>query len=148
MTMHFIAALKIPSLQTTKDELCKAQNGAVDSNNTITEEVDDEDENDVNTNMDIEATGLEAAAKDTSSTSFQAGNIIGKIMAFISQLWLSGENIHDYLKKICISCGCPPLEIKVWVHTWGSLSDCFCDILIQRKVFKLLDTNNMTSNYR
>ena len=93
MTMHFIAALKIPSLQTTKDELCKAQNGAVDSNNTITEEVDDEDENDVNTNMDIEATGLEAAAKDTSSTSFQAGNIIGKI-------WLSGENIHDYLKKI------------------------------------------------
>ena len=117
MAMHFIAAIKIPSLRTTKDELCKAQNGAVNSNNTITEEVDDEDENDVNTNMDIEATGLEATAKDTSSTSFQVGNIIGKIMAFISQLQLLGENICDYLKKICISRGCPPLEIKVWVHT-------------------------------
>ena len=117
MATHFIATLKIPSLQTTKYELLKAQNVAIDSNNTITEEVNDEDENDVGTNMDIEATGLEATAKDTSSTSFQAGNIIGKIMAFISQLWLSGENIHNYLRKICISCGCPPLKIKVWVHT-------------------------------
>ena len=115
----------------------------VDNNNSnaIDDADDEEDENDsesfdVDTSMDVEATGHEAAAiKDTAVTSFRPGDIVGKIMAFIAQLQSSSENICDYLKKICISRGCPPLEIKVWVRTrWGSLSDCFVVILGQRKV--------------
>lgn len=154
MATHFIAALKIPSLRTTKGELRKAQNGTVlVDNDVITDDVDvGDDENDVDTNMDVEATGLEAAAMDTASTSFRAGDIVGKIMAFISQLRLSGENIRDYLKKICISRGCPPLEIKVWVRTrWGSLSDCFRVILSQRRVCQIQLNYYliiMTWNYR
>jgi hypothetical protein len=141
MASHFIAALKIPSLRTTKGELRKARDGTsmVDNNNATDDADEDEDENesfDVDTSMDVEATGHEAAAiKDTSVTSFRPGDIVGKIMAFINQLRSSSENIRDYLKKICISRGCPPLEIKVWVRTrWGSLSDCFHVILGQRKV--------------
>jgi hypothetical protein len=134
MATHFIAALKIPSLRMMKSDLRKAQNnndGAMDSDDVN----DDEDENDVDTRMDVEAIGLEAADKDTSLTAFRPGDIVGKIMAFISQLRLSGENIRDYLKKISISRGCPPLEIKIWVRTrWGSLSDCFRVILSQKKV--------------
>lgn len=137
MATHFIAALKIPSLLMTKEELRKGQNStvAIDNNDAMDDSNDDEDENDVDTSMDVEATGHEAAAKDTSTTSFRPGDVVGKIMAFISQLRSSGENVRDYLKKICISRGCPPLEIKVWVRTrWGSLSDCFRVILSQRKV--------------
>jgi hypothetical protein len=132
MASHFIAAIKIPSLRKTKGVLHNAQDGTDDVN-------DDEDENDVDTSMDVEAMGDEAAVKDTS---FQPGDVIGKIMAFISQLRLSGENIRDYLKKICISRGCPPLEIKIWVRNrWGSLSDCFRVILSQQKVCKIYYTS-------
>ena len=137
MATHFIAALKIPSLRMMKSDLRNAQNGTVmvDNDSAMNDVNDDEDENDVDTRMDVEAIGLEAADKDSSPTSFRPGDIVGKIMAFISQLRLSGENIRDYLKKICISRGCPPLEIKVWVRTrWGSLSDHFRVILSQKKV--------------
>ena len=131
MATHFIAALKIPSLRMTRGELRRGQNGdAMDVDNDNDDE--SEDENDVDTSMDVEATGNEAGLKDTS---FRPGDVVGKVMAFISQLRLSGENIRDYLKKISISRGCPPLEIKLWVRTrWGSLSDCFRVILSQRKV--------------
>ena len=138
MATHFIAALKIPSLRMTKGELRKAHDStAMADNNDAMDDIDeDEDENDVDTNMDVEATGHEAVAiKDISVTSFKPGDVVGKIMAFISQLRSSSEIVRDYLKKICISRGCPPLEIKVWVRTrWGSLSDCFHVILNQRKV--------------
>ena len=128
MATHFISALKIPSLRTTKGELRKAQNDMDDVD-------DEEDENDVDTSMDVEAVGREATAQDINLTSFRPGDVVGKIMAFISQLRLSGENIRDYLKTICISRGCPPLDIKIWVRTrWGSLSDCFRVILSQQKV--------------
>jgi hypothetical protein len=131
MATHFIAALKIPSLRMTKGELRKGQNSdAMDDNDDELE-----DENDVDTRMDVEGTGHEAGLKDTS---FQPGDVVGKVMAFISQLRVSGENIRDYLKKISISRGCPPLEIKLWVRTrWGSLSDCFRVILSQKKVCQI-----------
>ena len=67
MATHFIAALKIPSLRTMKSDFRKAQNdndGAMDNAN------DDEDKNDVDTRMDVEAVGLEATDKDTSPTTF------------------------------------------------------------------------------
>jgi hypothetical protein len=148
MASHFIAALKIPSLQTTKGELRKARDGAAtvnNNNNAMDIADDDEDESesfDVDTNMDVEASGHEAAAiKETSVTSFQPSDIVGKIMAFISQLRSSSESIREYLKKICISRGCPPLEIKIWVRTrWGSLSDCFYVILSQKKVCQVYYT--------
>ena len=115
MATHFIAALKIPSLRKTKGDLRKAQDSTANADDDAMDDVEeDEDENDVDTNVDVEATGHEVAAiKDTAVTSFLPGDVVGKIMAFISQLRSSSENVRDYLKKICISRGCPPLEIKV-----------------------------------
>ena len=141
MATHFIAALKIPSLRTMKGDLHKAQDDPVDNNlNAINDVDEEEDDNDVDTNMNVEATGHEAAAiRGKNITSFRPGDVVGKIMALISQLRSSSENVCDYLKKICISRGCPPLEIKLWVRTrWGSLSDCFRVILSLQKVWQVL----------
>ena len=86
------------------------------------------------------------AMKELLITEFEAGDVVGKLMAFINQLWQCGEDTRDYLKELCVSNNCPPLEIQLWVHTrWGSLSNCFSVILAQQKVclfLKLLDESS------
>ena len=139
MACHFISALNIPSLQNVKRKL---HVGAAEDNVTNDDaEGENNDTNnnnyfDIDTSMDVEASEHDTAVIEAASTtSFKPGDVVGKIMAFIAQLRLSSEDTREYLKKICLARGCPPLEVKIWVRgRWGSLSDCFRVILSQQKV--------------
>ena len=95
-----------------------------------------EDNFDVDVSMDIEASTNDAEAIQMLIViDFDPGDVIGKLMAFISQLQQCSEDTRDYLKHLAISYGCPPLEIKIWVHTrWRSLSNCFHIVLLLQKV--------------
>ena len=125
---HFVAALNISGLQ----KAWKQVHGAANS-----EETDEYDEEfDVDTSPEIEASAGDIEAVQVASvTDFEAGDVLGKVMAFIAQLRLCSEDTHYYLKEFAVGNGCLPLEIKLWVHTWwGSLSDCLRTILELRKV--------------
>jgi hypothetical protein len=72
---------------------------------------------------------------EASLTNFNAGDVVGKLMALIAQLRACGEDTRDYLKKLGKMQGCPEWEIKLWIRTrWGSLSDCFRVVLTLQKV--------------
>ena len=89
-------ALGIPSLSKTKQQ--------IDLN--------------VDVSMDIEALTDDAEAIQMSTvTDFDAGNVVGKLMVFIAQLWQCSEDTRKYLKCLAVSYNCPPLKIKIWVHT-------------------------------
>ena len=121
MATHFIKTLGITLLLKTKQKI--------------------NIENDFNIDvlMDIEASTNDAEAiLMLMVIDFDAGDIVGKLMAFIAQLWQCSEDTRSYLARLALSYGCPPLEIKIWVYTqWGSLSDCFTVILVLQKVFFL-----------
>lgn len=126
MATHFIKALGIPSLLKAKHQT-----------NIGDESVDELADNfDVDVSMDIEASTDDAEAIEMSTvTDFDAGDVVGKLMAFIAQLRQCSEDTRKYLEHLAVSYGCPPLEIKIWVRTrWGSLSDCFRVVLILQKV--------------
>ena len=68
-------------------------------------------------------------------TAFEAGDVVGKLMAFIAQLCACSNDVQEYLLQIATSLGCLSWEIKLWVRThWGSLSDCFRTVLAIQKV--------------
>ena len=100
MATHFIKVLGIPSLSRTKQQL------------------DIDDDFDVDVSMDIEASTNDAEAIEMSMvTVLDAGDTVGKLMVFISQLWQCSKDTRSYLSHLASSYGCPPLEIKIWVHT-------------------------------
>ncbi|KAF9455546.1 hypothetical protein BDZ94DRAFT_662561 [Collybia nuda] len=116
---HFVKALGIPKLLKSKQRLHAT--GAMESSD---DESDDEDDFDINISMDIDADDYETEA--LTITDYDAGDVVGKLMAFINQLRGSSEGTRDFLKTCCIRNGSKPLELKLWVRTrWGSLSDCF-----------------------
>jgi len=81
--------------------------------------------------MAIEATpdDIEAMLGMT-ITDFKAGDVVGKLMAFINQLRASSEPTRDFLKHLCHTNECKPRDLKLWVRSrWGSLSDCFKVVL-------------------
>lgn len=142
MASHFVAALGIKGLGKTKKKLHGGSSGTDRPTETYETASSDEDcdefdeEFDVDMNMDIEASAEDTEAmREALLTTFDAGDVIGKLMAFIAQLRCSNEGTRDYLAQICASLGCASLEIKLWVKTrWGSLSNCFETVLVLQKV--------------
>ena len=133
MAAHFIKKLNIQGLQSTKRVL--SQNNSTTLQNG--ENLDDEYGKgfDVETCMEAEASPTKAdAILEAYSTDFVAGDTVGKLMAFISQIRASSEVTRVYLCELCQSNNCPTWEIKLWICTcWGSLSDCFHVVLgVQR----------------
>jgi len=124
MAAHFVAALDIPALQKTKQKIHTPSHDKYD------------EEFDVETSTEVEASSEDVAAcKAAMVTDFTAGDMVGKLMAFIAQLRLCGEDTRDYLKQLATAQGCPSWDIKLWVRTqWGSLSDCFRVMLALQKV--------------
>ena len=60
---------------------------------------------------------------------------LGKVLAFVNQICLCGEDTQKYLTILCTTNGCKPLKIKLWVRThWGSVADCFGRVLELCKV--------------
>ena len=133
MASHFIKALGVPLLHTSKAQIHCNPNDKNSENKELDENFD------VNTCMEAELSvnnidSIEALMM----TDFNAGDVVGKLMAFLSQLWACGEDVCDFLKCISVSMSCPSWDIKLWICTcWGSLSDCFHVVLIQQKVCAL-----------
>jgi len=131
MACHFVKALNIPGLQKARQQV---HDTATHDNS---EGVNEYDENlIVDVFMETEALPNNAAdVLEASITDFEAGDIVGKLMAFLGQLHMCGEDMRDYLKQLQVSNKCPPLEVKLWIRTcWGHLSDCFQTVLTIRKV--------------
>ena len=119
MACHFVKELGIPLLRQSRQQVHST-----------------EDEFDVDTSTEIEVSVDDAEAiQAVSITEFDAGDVVGKLMAFVSQLRLCGEDTQDYLIQLAVLNGGPSWKIKLWIHTrWGSLSDCFHTVLAIRKV--------------
>ena len=127
---HFIKALGVPSQVIGK---CKRSwKGAEDDTNNDDAEEDDvekddeEDEADIDISMDIDASAddVEAMA-GTLVVNFEPGDTVGKLLAFVNQVWVSSEDVHKYLAHSCRMHNIKPIELRLWVCScWGSLSDC------------------------
>ena len=126
MASHFIAALKVPAIRSAHARAHAAGDEGDDPNEHL----------DVDTSMEVEASETDTEAiREASVTDFDAGDVVGKVLAFVAQIRACGEDTRNYLKDLSFSHGCPTLEIKLWVRSrWGSLSDCFSVIHAQRKV--------------
>ena len=138
MASHFVSALNISSLQNSwKNIHGIADNIDGDAGIDDREDLKDKEDFNVDTNMEVEASGDDDdAVWEASITDFDAGDIVGKLMAFIAQLRLCSEGAQDYLIELATSNGCVAWHIKLWVQTrWGSLSDCFRTVLTIWKVF-------------
>jgi hypothetical protein len=143
MPTHFIKALGISSRSQTMQKTKKntLHENSVDADSDRDEELNDSNEEydedlDIDIRMEVEAFPDEAEALLASaSTDYDAGDVVGKLMAFINQVRMSSEVTREYLKELCVSNSLPPLELKLWCRTrWGSLSDCLRVVLEVRDV--------------
>jgi hypothetical protein len=133
MACHFVTALNVPGLGRTKAKI-HAPDSAQQELNEFEESFD------VDISMEVEALPDDAEAMHAAfDISFEAGDVVGKLMAFIAQLHACSDDVREYLLQIATSLGCPSWEIKLWVRTrWGSLSDCFRTVLAIQKVCSIL----------
>jgi len=121
---HFINALGISSLSRKR----KQKQGAEDD--------EEDDEGDIDVLMDIEASAddMEAMA-GTMVVDFELGDTVGKLLAFVNQVWVSSEGIREYLAHCCRLQDVKPIELLLWVQSrWGSLSHCLEAVLLVQKV--------------
>ena len=122
-------ALNIPSQRKVK--------AVIHGQDCIDEDEDEFDEDfDADVSLDIEASpDDDEAMLAADCTDFEAGDVVSKLMAFVTQMRKCGEDTTEYFKKECAAQGCKPLELKLWVRTrWGSLYDCFDRVLWVQKV--------------
>jgi hypothetical protein len=136
---HFIKALSIPSLMTTKRNFRTAACNINDEDGdgwSDTENIADDDEEDISTSMDIDASPDDVEAMlATTTVDYDPGDTLGKIMAFVNQVRMSSEGVRDYLRHSCNIRGIKPIELRLWVRTWwGSLSNCLESVLAVQKV--------------
>ena len=111
MACHFIAALGIPGLGKTKRRLQGSKTGDGDKSKGDDKSEDGDEYNedlDVETSMEAEAEADDVeAVLAASEADFEAGDVVGKILAFIAQLRACSEDTRDYLKARTVSSGCP-----------------------------------------
>jgi hypothetical protein len=139
---HFIKALHIPSLMKTKRAL-RAENNdpqAEDDENND-DEADNFDEGDVDVSTEIEASANDVAAMaSTTVTNFEAGDVLGKLIAFVNQVRMSSEGARAYLDHVCAVHQLKPIKLRLWVRTrWGSMSNCLESTLAIQKVSSYCD---------
>lgn len=139
MACHFVTALNVPGIGRTKAKIHGSDSAAATS---AQQELDAEFERsfDVDVSMEVEASPDDAEEMHAAfDTTFEAGDVVGKLLAFIAQLRACSNDVQEYLLQIATSLGCPSWEIKLWVRTrWGSLSDCFRTVLAIQKVCSIL----------
>jgi hypothetical protein len=116
---HFIKTLHIPSLTITKS--------------TLQEKNDD---NDIDISTEIEASSDDVAAMaSTTTTDFEPGDVLGKLLAFVNQVRMSSEGVRAYLDHVCAVQQLKSIKLCLWVRTrWGSMSHCLESTLAIQKV--------------
>ena len=115
MASHFMSALNISSLQKSRKNI---HGDDIDEDVGIDDhkDLENEEDFDIDTNMEVEASGDdEDATQEASITEFDAGDVVGKLMAFIALLCSCSEGTQDYLTDLSISNGCIVWHIKLWV---------------------------------
>jgi hypothetical protein len=71
----------------------------------------------------------------TSVTSYDPGDTLGKLLAFVNQVRMSSEGVRECLARACVLQNIKPIELRLWVRTrWGSLSHCLDSTLEVQKV--------------
>jgi hypothetical protein len=123
---NFIKTLHIPSLTISKSTLQEKKN-------------DDElggDDNDIDISTKIEASSDDVAAMaSTTTTDFEPGDVLGKLLAFVNQVRMSSEGVRVYLDHACTVQQLKPIKLCLWVRTrWGSMSHCLESTLAIQKV--------------
>ena len=139
---HFIRELGISSTRKRNNKSKTLANNEED--NIILTELDDnnvegsdaDNDADINTSMDIEASAEDAEAmRVTIVVDFDPGDTLGKLLAFINQVHMLSEGVQDLLAQICEMHSIKPIKLRLWVRTrWGSLSDCLKFALAVQKV--------------
>jgi hypothetical protein len=139
MACHFVTALNVPGIGRTKAKIHAAQQ----------EPNEFEESFDVDISMEVEASPDDAEAMQAVfDVTFEVGDVVGKLLAFIAQLRACSDDVREYLLQIATSLGCPSWEIKLWVRTrWGSLSDCFRTVLAIQKVCSTLLFRDLCDNF-
>jgi hypothetical protein len=132
---HFLKALHIPSLTTTKWKIHRTKGGGeVDNDNDS--DNDDNDDNDFDVSLEIEASADDVAAMLlTTVVDFEPGDVLGKLLGFVNQVRMSSEGVRDYLEHSCVVHKITPLQLRLWVRVrWGSMSHCLESTLAIQKV--------------
>ena len=107
---HFIKAFGIPSSMNSKQKL--TQKTSDESHN------DSDDEGDINVSMDIDASADDRdAMMGTSITSYDPGDMLGKLLALVNQVRMSSEGVHKYLARACVLQDINPIELRLWVRS-------------------------------
>jgi hypothetical protein len=134
MACHFVTALNVPGIGRTKKKIHAPGSAQQDLADEFEESFD------VDISIDVEALPNDAEAMHAAfDISFEPGDVVGKLLAFIAQVRACSDDVREYLLQIATSLGCPSWEIKLWVRTrWGSLSDCFRTVLAIQKVCNIL----------
>jgi hypothetical protein len=129
---HFVKALNISSLTKTKHKGPGDKDGDGDKL-----EMQDDDDIDISLEIDAAADDIEAMAS-TALVTFEPGDVMGKLLAFVNQVRMSSEGVRDYLKHACVVHQLKPMELRLWVRTrWGSMSNCLESTLAIQKVCRL-----------
>ena len=135
---NFIKAFSILSSMNSKRKLAqKTPNNDGNIDEDATEDVEaDDDEADINVSMDIDASTDDTDAMiGTTITSYDPGDMLGKLLALDNQVQMSSEGVHEYLTHACVLQNIKPIELRLWVRTqWGSLSHCLESTLEVQKV--------------
>jgi hypothetical protein len=143
MACHFVTALKVPGIGRTKAK--------IHASSLAQQELDEFDESfDIDISMDTEASPDDVKAMHAMlDVTFEVGDVVGKLLAFIAQLRACSEDMREYLAQIASSLGGLSWEIKLWVRTrWGSLSDCFRTVLAIQKVCSIVFFYDLCDNFR
>jgi hypothetical protein len=129
---HFIKALHIPSSTQTK-----CSNKA--------DENDDSEDIDVSSEIDASSDDVAAMAL-TTTTMFEPGDVLGKLLAFVNQVRMSSEGVRAYLDHVCAVHQLKPIKLRLWVRTrWGSMSHCLESALAIQKVRMYCNLSTMVS---
>ena len=133
---HFIKAFGVPSLTNSKRKLVKKIPSAQETPEVGNEDDWGDDGGDIDVSLEIDASADDAEAMmDATVTSFDPGDMLGKLLVFINQVRMSSEGVREYLAWACVLQDIKPLKLRLWVRTrWGSLSHCLEATLAVQKV--------------
>ncbi|PPR02389.1 hypothetical protein CVT24_002051 [Panaeolus cyanescens] len=137
---HFIKALGVAGLMSTKKRVHQKQSPASDKDDSDDDELSPEEEYDEDLDVDTSPL-IEADAGDpdallaTLVVEFDPGDTLGKALAFVNQLRACSTTVLDFFEQICATFKIVFKKPKLWVRTrWGSLADCFAWLLLMQKV--------------
>ena len=147
---HFIKVLGVLSQVTGKckrsrkdvgngDDENEEENGnddGAEGDETAKIEDDEEEDTDIDISMDADASANDAEAMaETLIVDFEPGDTLGKLLAFVNQVQMSSEDVHEYLAHSCSMHNIKPIELHLWVCSrWGSLAHCLSATLEVQKV--------------